>query len=82
MVPDHDFLQAVSSKVFFPPVGGQELLQVSRRNPGRHRDRLTTLLAEVGQLPFDVGREMRPRLPLSKTIVELSQIRMALPLWW
>ena len=74
VIPDHDLLQAVSRAVFFPLVGGQKLLQVSRGNPGGQGDRLAAFLAQVGQLPLDVGRKMSPRIPSGKAIVELFQV--------
>ena len=74
VIPDDDRLQAVSSVVFFPLVGGQELLQVSRGNPRSQGDRLTAFFAQIGQLTLDIGRKMSPRIPSGKAIVELFQV--------
>jgi hypothetical protein len=74
VISDYDLLQTVSTAVFFPLVGGQKLLQVSRWNPGCQGDRFAAFLAQVGQLTLDIGRKMSPRLPRGETIVELLQV--------
>ena len=74
VVPDHDLLQAVSSAIFFPLVRGQELLQVSRGDPGGDGDRLAAFFAKVGQLPLHIGGKMSPRILAGKTLVELYQV--------
>jgi hypothetical protein len=55
-------------------IEGQESLQIPWRDSGHQGDWLAAFFTQVGQLPVDLRRKMRPRIASSKTIVKLLQI--------
>src|SRR5208283_3963183 len=82
VLTDYALLEEVPREILLPFVSAQELLQITRGNPGRQGDRLAAFLCQIRQLSLDVGGKMLSRVPSTKTIHEsvevLDQLRFQL----
>src|SRR6266446_1879759 len=73
MLLGHDLLVPLSRQVFIPTMLAKKFLQRPHGHVGLQRNRLDALTLQVGQLPFDVNRQVLPRIASRETVVKPGQ---------